>query len=81
MYERLLQIINDVLEGRGDEFDLEQCDFIDDAVFDSIEFVTLIVEIEEAFSIELMNDDLKIENLRNLDLICKIVERNLGEKE
>lgn len=53
---------------------LEYADLIDDLGMDSITFISIIVEIEDAFEIIVPDDMLLMENFRNLDLIIQIIE-------
>lgn len=48
---------------------------------DSIEFITLIIEIENEFDIEWEDDVLDMNMFKNLDYICEIIERLLESKK
>ena len=53
---------------------LEYADLIDDLGMDSITFISIIVEIEDAFEIIVPDDMLLMENFRNVVLIIQIIK-------
>jgi acyl carrier protein len=59
----------------------EQTDFINDYMADSLILISIIVEIESAFSIEIPDDDLISENMRNYMWLCAEVERLINEQQ
>jgi acyl carrier protein len=42
-------------------------------LLDSIEFVSLIVEIENMFDIEISDDDFDLSNMDNINKICELI--------
>ena len=55
-FEKLQEIIADVLNVNADEITMET-KFVDDLGADSLDFFQIIMGIEEAFDIEIDNDD------------------------
>lgn len=56
-------------------------DFIKDLGFSSINIVQLVVEIEYAFDIEILDDDLQIENLSSYKNLIELLKRYLYNKQ
>lgn len=57
---------------------VEYIDLIEDIGMDSIFFISLIIEIEEAFGITVPDDKLLMENFRKIDDIVDIVGYELS---
>ena len=55
-------------------------DLIDDLGMDSITFISIVVEIESQFDIEISDDMLLLENFKCVDDIVSIVESALSRK-
>lgn len=53
---------------------LEYIDFIDDLGMDSITFISVVVEIENAFGITVPDNAMSMDNFRNIDAIIRIIE-------
>lgn len=53
---------------------LEYIDFIDDLGMDSITFISVVVEIENAFGITVPDNAMSMDNFRNVDAIIRIIE-------
>lgn len=68
MEEVILGIIVDIV---GDKSITLSTDFIDEEIFDSMEMLRIIVELEHTFNVKICVQKLNIESLRN---ISKIVE-------
>ena len=79
-FEKLQEIIADVLNVNADEITMET-KFVDDLGADSLDIFQIIMGIEEAFDIEIDNDDAeKIVTVG--DAVEQIKKRNkLGRKE
>lgn len=76
--ERIIILCAEIFRDSGADTKLiEFMDFNDDLGMDSITFITLIVEIENAFSIVVPDDLLLMNKLRNIDAIVSVVEREL----
>lgn len=80
---KLIELCSEIFQNSGVDADLiEYVDFVDDLGMDSINFITLIVEIEDCFEILVPDDLLMIENFKNVDDVVKIVFTELtNEKE
>jgi acyl carrier protein len=75
---KLLEILSSYFIGRG--FDIESiryADLIDDAGLDSVTFISVVVEIEDAFNITIPDEMLIIENFRNATSIIEITEKEV----
>lgn len=53
---------------------LEYIDFIDDLGMDSITFISVVVEIENAFGITVPDNAMSMDNFRNVDAIIRIIK-------
>ncbi len=51
----------------------------DDGVLDSLDMVTLITELNEAYGIEINAEDITPENFNSTGAICALVRRRGGE--
>lgn len=72
--EKLIEICVKIFQGQDVDTDLiEYVDFVDDLGIDSISFITLVVEVEEAFGIVIPDDLMLMENLKNVDQIIHII--------
>ena len=49
---------------------------VDDGLFDSLEIMSVVMEIEERFHTEIDPDDVIAENFNSLESILKLVEKN-----
>lgn len=81
--EKLLQIIHS-LEG-FEEYsydELQNLNYIDEQLFDSIVFVSLIVELESEFDICISNENMLVEEFSTLnkiyDLVLSCIEKRNG---
>ncbi len=75
--KRLIEIIFELTN--CDELDssmIDKVDLIDDLNFDSLTFISMIIEIEAKFSIIIPDNLLLIENFRNVGQIVEIIEKN-----
>lgn len=63
-------------------FDLnDNTDLIDDLSFDSISIISLVVNLEIEFNIEIPDDFLLLENLRSYSRIKNLIFSLMAEKE
>ena len=60
---------------------IEYLDLIDDLGMNSLSFVMLVIELEKYFGIELPDDKMLPEYLRNCTMICSEIQALLDEKE
>lgn len=49
---------------------------VDDSLFDSLEIMAIVTEIESCFHIEINPDDIISENFNSLEMMLKLIERN-----
>ncbi|MBW2058448.1 MAG: acyl carrier protein [Deltaproteobacteria bacterium] len=74
MTDRLLALLAEI----HPEHDFrESSDFIHDGLLDSFDIVTLVVALEEAFSISIDGEDVTWENFRNLESLENFLDRCL----
>ena len=69
LHDRIIEIIESLVEGEIsilDETDVSE-------IFDSIQFVKFIVEIEEKFNIELNSDDFELDKFKNVNVIVDLL--------
>lgn len=64
-----------------DEDVFEYVDLIDDLGMDSISFVSLIIQLEVEFDIQIPDDWLQMERFRDCSLIISAVEELITQKE
>jgi len=69
--QQIAEKLKHVLENCGMMFYDNELDELTD--IDSLQFITIICEIEETFSIELHDDILKFENFYNINKIASFV--------
>lgn len=60
---------------------LEYVDLIDDLGMDSVNFISLIIELEAEFDIQIQDDQLLMDKFREYSSIYSIVEELLISKE
>jgi acyl carrier protein len=73
MMDRILAILRDIRP----EQDFEQSqNFIDEALLDSFDVVTLVTALDETFSISIDGTDILPENFQNLAAIRRLLEKN-----
>jgi len=73
--EKLLKILRETCPGV--DFEKEQA-LIDDGVLDSMDIVTIVSEIIDAFSVDLNVEDLVPENFNSVEAIMALIEQRLN---
>lgn len=75
---KLNNIINDIL---GTDYSVEKIrsEKFEDIGFDSLLFVTLLIRIEEEFSIEIKDEDTVSPVLTNFDTLLDFVEKKIND--
>lgn len=72
---KLIQILTEIFSNSIIDMNiLDFVDLIDDLGMDSITFITIVVEVENAFDIIVPDDRLVIENFRTLNDIIQVIE-------
>lgn len=74
--EELLEILNEVKPGADYKNDT---DLIGHGILDSITMVTLVMELNDAFDIEITPVDIIPENFKNVDAMMAMIERMQDE--
>lgn len=76
--EKIIDILDRLFSDSGVDRDiLEYVDLIDDLGMDSINFISLIIELESTFDIQIPDDWLLMEKFQNYTLIYSAVEELL----
>ena len=79
--QEVIELIEDLFKDKGFDSDIiEYVDLIDDCGMDSITFISIVVEIEAHFDIEVPDDLLTLENFKCVDDIVTIVENEISKK-
>ncbi len=69
-----------LLEGLYGEADFPRDGaFIDDRILNSLDIVTLVTDINDAYGIEIGAEDISRENFNSLDGIASLIRRRGGE--
>lgn len=77
----VIELISELFKGKGVDIDIiEHMDLINAGVMDSITFISIIVEIESHFNIEIPDDILLLENFKSVDNVVSIVNNELSKK-
>ena len=80
--QEVVELISELFKDRGFAIDIiEYVDLIDDLGMDSITYISIVVEIETHFNIEVSDDMLLLENFRCVDNIVSIIANELSNKE
>ena len=79
--ERIIEIMSGLFSDSGVDTDiLEYVDLIDDLGMDSINFVSLIIELEAAFDVQIPDEWLLMEKFRTFSQICSAIDALINEK-
>lgn len=70
MKERILNILREINPSIKDGIDL-----VSEGIIDSFEVVNIVMELEEAFDIEIDAEEVIAENFKTLDSIVALVEK------
>ncbi len=77
MEKEVRKLLCEALE-RPDIEDIGNLDDLREAGMDSLNCIALIVGIEEAFHIEIADEQLGLEYVGNIDSICRLIMENGG---
>lgn len=79
---KILEILSNLFQNTGIDTDvLEFVDLIDDLGMDSVNFISLIVELEAEFDIQIPDEWLLMDKFRECSLILSAVEELIAQKE
>ena len=79
--QEVIELISKIFKGIGFDIDiLEYIDLIEDMGMDSITFISIVVEVEAHFNIEVPDDILLFENFKCVDDIVSVIENELTKK-
>ena len=79
--QEVIELISELFKDKGFDIDIiEYVDLIDDMGMDSITFISIVVEVEARFNIEVPDDMLLLENFKCVDDIVSIVENEISKK-
>lgn len=79
--QEIVELVFESLHSQGFEIDvIDHIDLINDLAMDSLAFISLVVEIEAYFGIEIPDELLLIENFKCIDNITSIVSKELSKK-
>lgn len=71
MREKLLEILTEAVPGV--DFETETA-LVDDEILESLDIVTIVSELNDAFDIEITVDDLVPENFNSLDAMLALLQ-------
>ena len=79
--QEVIELVSKLFKDKGIDIDIiEYVDLIDDMGMDSMTFISIVVEIEAHFGIEVPDDMLLLENFKCVDDIVSIIENELSKK-
>ena len=79
--QEVIELISELFKDKGFDIDIiEYVDLIDDLGMDSITFISIVVEVEAHFDIEVPDDMLLLENFKCVDDIVSVIENELSKK-
>lgn len=79
---KIIGIMSNLFQNSDVDTDvLEYVDLIDDLGMDSVNFISLIIELEAEFDIQIPDDQLLMDKFREYSSIYSIVEELLMSKE
>lgn len=79
--QEVIELISKIFKGIGFDIDiLEYIDLIEDMGMDSITFISIVVEVEAHFNIEVPDDMLLFENFKCVNDIVSVIENELTKK-
>ena len=79
---KVIEILNNLFKDLHVDSDIiEYVDLIDDLGMDSVNFISLIIELETEFDIQIPDDWLLMEKFREYSLVFSIIEELITQKE
>ena len=71
--ERLIQILMEI----NPDIDYEnETALVDDGIFDSLEIMTIVTEIDDNFHVEIDPDDVIADNFNSIEKMIKLIEKD-----
>ena len=71
--EKLMRILSEI----NPDIDLEHEEaLVDDGLFDSLEVMSIVMEIGDQFHVEIDPDDITAENFNSVEKMLKLIEKN-----
>lgn len=71
--ERLIRILSEI----NPDIDLEHEEaLVDDGLYDSLEVMSIVMEIGDQFKVEIDPDDITAENFNSVEKMLKLIEKN-----
>lgn len=79
--QEVIELISDLFKDKGFDIDIiEHVDLVDDLGMDSIIFISIVVELETHFVLQVPDDMLLLDNFRFVNDIVSIVENELSKE-
>ena len=81
IYDKLVEILNDQFsESEISESVIRHIDFIDDEGMESIEFISLIIRIEDVFNVTIPDEWLEMDRFRKFDYIEESIKKLISKE-
>lgn len=79
--QEVIELLSELFKDKGFDIDIiEYVDLMDDLGMDSITFISIVVEVEAHFGIEVPDDMLLLKHFKCVDDIVSVIENELSKK-